>query len=105
VAAYAGPSGGGELYAVITNDMLAKGATKAPNGVAWADLIAAFNAHGGNLPLPVPPPAPAPPAKTLTLLQAQLYALDLLHNSGVWVLTRQHAETLVTASLAKHWQP
>jgi len=39
VAKYAVPSAGGALYALLTPDMLAAGQQKAPNGVAWADLL------------------------------------------------------------------
>ena len=106
VAAYAGPSAGGEIYAVITPDQLLKGQQKAPNGLAWGDLIAAFNALGGNVPVP-PPPAPVyAPTATMTLGECQLCAIDLLHNApGVrdQTFTRQGAEKLVTDSIAKHW--
>jgi len=58
-------NGGGELWVMLTPDQLAKGAIVTPNGVAWDDLIADFNAMGGNVPVPpapdpVPPPPPAP---------------------------------------------
>jgi len=120
VAAYAGPSGGGELWSVVTNDMLAKGQAKAPNGVAWADLIKAFDAMGGTVPVPAPPPAPAPvpvppapPAPvpvppgqvqmTLPLAIAQLFAIDKIHNGPLQALTKAQAEQLVVDSLAMHW--
>jgi|SRR5581483_9411553 len=53
-------AGGGELYVMLTSDQLAKGATSAPNGVAWTDLVNDFNVMGGNAPVPAPVPAPAP---------------------------------------------
>jgi hypothetical protein len=55
--------GVGELYVMLTPDMLAKGQAKAPNGMAWADLLADFQAMGGNPPNPTPqpPPQPQPP--------------------------------------------
>lgn len=56
-------SGGGELYVLLSPDQLAKGQTKAPNGFAWSDLLADFEAIGGNVPpQPTPPEPPAPPA-------------------------------------------
>jgi len=116
VAAYAGPSAGGELYSVLTADQVAKGQTKAPNGVAWADLVAAFDAMGGHVPVPAPPPAPPPPAPapptppapapktmTLTLQAAQLFALDKLHNAPCGAFSKADAEQLVADSLAMHW--
>lgn len=130
IAAYAGPSGGGEMYSVITNDMIAKGQAKAPNGVAWGDLIAAFDQMGGTVPVPpapvpVPPapvPVPVPPAPspipvptpptpvqpgqvtmTLPLTVAQLFAIDKIHSGPLEALTRAQAEQLVVDSLAMHW--
>ena len=52
-------SNGGELYVLLTPDQIAKGQAKAPNGVAWADLISDFIAMGGTIP--APPPVPTPP--------------------------------------------
>lgn len=49
IAALCVPSAGGELYVMVTPDQLAKGASKAPNGIAWADLVADFQAMGGSL--------------------------------------------------------
>jgi hypothetical protein len=43
-------NGGGELYVMLSPDQLAKGQAKAPNGVAWSDLLADFQAMGGNVP-------------------------------------------------------
>jgi hypothetical protein len=60
IAALCTQNGGGELYVMITPDQLAKGQTKAPNGIDWASLCADFNAMGGNVPVPAPAPSPAP---------------------------------------------
>lgn len=68
VAHLCSAAGQGELFVMLTPDQLAKGQSVAPNGVAWADLVADFDAMGGNVPAPapapqpVPPPAPVPPA-------------------------------------------
>jgi hypothetical protein len=51
---------GGQLSVMLSPDQLAKGQAKAPNGFAWAALLADFNAMGGNVPVPAPAPAPAP---------------------------------------------
>lgn len=53
IAKYAVPSAGGELYSMFSPDQLEKGHKKTPSGVAWRDLIADFEAMGGQ----VPPPA------------------------------------------------
>jgi hypothetical protein len=82
VAKYATATAGGELHVMLSPDQLAKGQTKAPNGIAWADLISDFDALGGQVPVPAPPvpvpPAPPPPspnpppaAKALTLAQVE----------------------------------
>lgn len=81
LAAYCVAPAGGELYVLLTLDQLARGQMRAPNGVAWADLIRDFDLIGGHVPIPVPPPPPPPPPppaphpapapKTLTLAQAQ----------------------------------
>jgi hypothetical protein len=41
---YATSSGGGELYALVSHDMISKASAKAPNGLAWADLQADMQA-------------------------------------------------------------
>lgn len=66
VAAYASAAGGGELHVALTPDQLAKGQTKAPNGVDWDQLIVDFNALGGTLPVPAPAPTPPPPSPAPT---------------------------------------
>lgn len=76
VSKYASSPTGGELHVMLSPDQLAKGQTKAPNGLDWAALLADFNAMGGHVPVPVPPapvppPAPPPAAKALTLAQVE----------------------------------
>ena len=129
VAKYCAASAGGQLLVLLTPDQLAKGQAKAPNGVAWTDLISDFDTMGGHVPVPAPvptpptpippaptptPPAPTPPKPTPTptppaptppavgLKQAIAWAmagLSPLHP----VLTKTQAESAVTASLAKNW--
>lgn len=76
VAALAVPSAGGELHVLLSPDMILKGQAKAPNGVAWADLLADFAAIGGVVPPPPAPPAPAPATPTVSLAQAQEWAVQ-----------------------------
>lgn len=84
IAHLCGPSGGGELYVMLTPDQLAKGQTKAPNGMAWTDLITDFDALGGNVPVPPAPTPPQPqppaPATAVTLAQAVSWATAGLTN-------------------------
>jgi hypothetical protein len=116
VKKYCAASANGQLLVLITPDQLAKGQSKAPNGVAWTDLIADFDSMGGTVPVP-PAPAPTPPAPTpptptppapptpvtaVTLAQATAWAdagLDGVHN----VMTRAQAEAAVAHSLTKNW--
>lgn len=64
-------SNGGELYVLLSEDQIAKSATKAPNGIDWDSLVSDFDQLGGKLPIPSPP-APAP--TSVTLAQAQAWA-------------------------------
>jgi len=68
IAKYAVQSADGQLLLLITPSQLAKGMSKAPNGIDWTSLIADFDAMGGNVPVPAPAPAPTPtpPAPTPT---------------------------------------
>lgn len=106
IAKYAVTKANGEVHVMLTPDMLAKGAAKAPNGLAWSDLIADFNAIGGHVPAPTPtPPTPAPtPAPTTgpTLAQAQKW-VDSAFAKGPKVMTRKGAAVVAAAGLAASW--
>lgn len=122
VQEYCNSQVGGQLFVMVTPDQLTAGQTKAPNGVAWTDLIADFDALGGHVPVPTPPaptpvpptpvpptpvpPTPVPPTPVpttvVTLAEAEQWALSLL-NQLPRVLTRQQAVTAVTNGLTKHW--
>lgn len=43
------PSAQGELHCLISTDALVRGHKLAPNGFDWPAMVAAFNAHGGNI--------------------------------------------------------
>lgn len=49
-AKYAVHAAGGELYAVLSPDQLARGQQRAPSGIAWNDLISDFDSMGGSVP-------------------------------------------------------
>lgn len=91
----------GSCYAVLTPDLLAKGAAKCPNGIAWADLINDFDAMGGHVPTPAPAPMPAP-AGPVTLAGAQTWVKAALAG-GSALMTRSQAESIAAAGLAAHW--
>lgn len=59
---YCGAAEGGELYVMLTPDQLAKGQAKAPNGVAWDELLGDWNRMGGNVVVPAGPPVGPPVA-------------------------------------------
>lgn len=117
VKALAVAKSGGLLSVMLTPDQLGKAQAKAPNGVAWGDLIADFDAMGGHVPVPAPPaptpPAPTPtppsptppppaPAQPVTLAQAEAWAVSGL--AALYpVMSRYQAEAAVKAALAKHW--
>jgi hypothetical protein len=72
LAKYGAKSAFGELIIHINQDQLDKASQKAPNGVAWSDLTAAFDSMGGNVLVPTPVEPPVPPTPTgVTLAQAQ----------------------------------
>lgn len=52
LAKYFVPQVFGAAYVLLTPDQLAKGRTRAPNGVAWTSLIADFDAIGGTVTTP-----------------------------------------------------
>ena len=47
---YFAPAANGAAYVLLTPDQLAKGQTRAPNGVDWASLISDFDSIGGHVP-------------------------------------------------------
>ena len=104
IAKYCARTANGAVYVLLTPDQLAKGAAKAPNGVAWHDLIVDFDAMGGHVPVPpapTPPPIP-PPTGPLTLAQAEaLVALAINHSPSI--MTRAMAIKAVNATLAANW--
>jgi hypothetical protein len=70
---YFTPAANGAAYVLLTPDQLAKGQTRAPNGVNWPTLIADFDAIGGHVP---PPSGPTFDLQTNAGIQQ---ALNYLH--------------------------
>lgn len=113
ISKYCVDNTGGMLYVMLTPDQIAKGAQKAPNGVAWSDIITDFDLLGGHVPVPTPtpptptPPSPTPPSPTptaVTLQQAEQWAvagLNSLRPSSL--ITPSIAARYVVNSLASHW--
>jgi hypothetical protein len=63
IAEYASPKGHGELYTVLSQDILNTASQLAPNGINWTQLQADFAALGGTVTPPTPP-TPTPPTPT-----------------------------------------
>jgi hypothetical protein len=105
IAAYATAQSGGEIDILLSGDMIAKAAQKAPNGFDWASLVADFDSIGGTVPAPSPAPAPTPPAPPTgapTLAQAQAAAVAALAAQRA-LMTRAQAENAVKAALVPLW--
>jgi hypothetical protein len=132
VKKYCAAKAGGQLFALLTPDQLAKGQAKAPNGVAWDQLIKDFDSLGGKVPeapapeptpapapapaptpaptpdpapAPVPPPAPPNPAPsaTITLAEAIEWATSGFIPSSPNVMNKAQATTIVKKALTKSW--
>jgi hypothetical protein len=109
IAAYCSSKAGGQLFTVITPDILARAQGKAPNGLDWPALVSAFDAMGGDVPVPAPQPPPQPPAPvpvpiaTVTLAQAQRWAAESIARATVPNLSKATAERLAKEGLAASW--
>jgi hypothetical protein len=101
VAKYCSAAGGGDLYVALAPDQMAKGASLAPNGVAWADLIADFDAMGGAVaPIAASPIVPA--TGPLTLAMAQAAAAAGLNQANM-LMTKAQAIQHAAQGLAAAW--
>lgn len=67
----------GELYTVLSPEILVKATSKSPAGLAWDQLIADFDAIGGHVPMP-PPPAPLIGPTRAQAIEAVTNALNSL---------------------------
>lgn len=104
LAKYAVQNAGGEAYALLTPDIIAKGQANAPNGFAWSALVSAFDSLGGNVPVPAPSPTPAPPTPAGPTLQQ----MESWSNAGLKAhfkagMTLKQAEAAASAGLAVNW--
>jgi hypothetical protein len=105
LAQYAQNNSGGEMYYMMSTDMLLKSQQTSPDGFALPQLIADFDSIGGHLPLPTPVPAPIPaptpaPPGSITQAQAVAAAMAQLQNMRP-LLTRGMAEWAVKNALSQ----
>jgi len=92
---------GGELYVLLMPDQIAAGQAKAPNGVAWADLIADWDALGGTIPIPSPTPPPPPPSPVAGVTLAQCdAAIDAAFAKAPFFLWPRSADKIAKNALA-----
>jgi len=98
---YGARSAGGEGYVLLTQDMLATGQTKAPNGVDWNQLILDFDSIGGHVPLPAPSPTPTPvPTPTGGVTEASAEAaVRAAFAKAPWLLSSSTAATMAANAL------
>ncbi len=101
IAAYAVATTGGEIHILLSADMIAKAALKAPNGIDWASLVQDFDQIGGSVVVP-PMPTPSPPTGPATLAAAQAWAAAGIA-TGFPLMTRAQAIAAANAGLAQNW--
>lgn len=101
VAKYCAASAGGDLFCGLSPDLVAKGQASAPNGFAWADLIADFDAIGGSVATPANAPI-VPVTGPMTLALAQQAAAAGIAGGGV-LMTRAQAQQRAAIGLAGAW--
>lgn len=107
VSQYCSAANGGELYVLLTPDQIGKAQAKAPNGLAWSQLISDFDSIGGQVPVPPPPVPPTPPPVPVTVtgptfataLNACVAALQASHP----LMSRAQAELAVSRALKPLW--
>lgn len=102
LAKYGAKSAYGEVIIHINPDQMIKASQKAPNGVAWTELISDFDSMGGHVtaptPAPVTPPAPVP---SLGVTQAQAEAaVDAALSKSTPVMTRAMAKKAANSGLS-----
>lgn len=95
VAEYCAASANGELYVMLTQDLINKASAKAPTGFDWAQLVADFDAMGGSVvaptpsPTPTPTPTPTPSPSPIPPLPAGAVALPV-GAEGIVVMSLHH---------------
>ena len=106
IAEYAASQVGGEVYVLISQEQLLTAQQKAPNGVAWSDLVNDWNSIGGHLapvPTPAPTPTPAPDGTVVTPAMATAWAAAGIDGFRYPLLTRAQAITAASAAISASW--
>jgi hypothetical protein len=107
LAKYLSKSAWGEAYLHLSPDQITAGNARAPNGVAWEDLVADFDRLGGRVPSPSPlppaPPAPSPPPPGPTLAQAVSWVKNAFTRMSSAQIPTAKAKKVATDALIAHW--
>jgi hypothetical protein len=102
ISEYCAGSNNGELYVLITKDILNAASSLSPDGLDWDQLIADFDALGGTLPVSPNPPTPSPtptptppPAPTHSSIPLPVGACGIVvkHHGETWIDSLPHFAT------------
>jgi hypothetical protein len=99
IAQFCSSAAGGNLFAILTPDLIDKAKNLAPSGFDYDQLLADLQGMGGNAPAPAPAPTPTGPA---TLANAQAWAAAGIQ-AGDPLQTQEQAIANAQAGLAKSW--
>ncbi|MDE2022203.1 MAG: hypothetical protein KGI71_04835 [Patescibacteria group bacterium] len=102
IAQYAVASNGGEIDILLSADMIASAAQKAPSGFDWRSLVSDFDELGGSVAVPPAPPPPVPVGPP-TLSLAQQWAAAGIQSAPAALFDAQQAIAAANAGLAKYW--
>ena len=91
---------GGNLFAILSPEVVNKAKKLAPNGFDYDQLLADLQGLGGNAPAPAPAPAPTGP---VTLAQAQSWVAAGIQQQDHELLTQADAIAAANAGLAAGW--
>lgn len=95
------PGSYGNLFAVLTDEIISKARGLAPSGFDWEQLVADFDDEGGSVPLPPPAPRPAPTSPP-SCAEAQAAVSSALA-AGHPLMTREQAMATAASALAPLW--
>ena len=101
IAQFCASAAGGNLFAILTPELINKAKGLAPNGFDYDQLLADFQQMGGNAPPPAPAPVPVPTGPA-TLANAQAWAAAGIQ-AGDPLQSQADAIANAAAGLAAGW--
>ena len=104
IAQFCASAAGGNLFAILTPEIVNQASQKSPSGFDYTALLADLDGFGGNAPAsPTPAPAPAPvPTGAATLANVQAWAAAGIQ-AGDPMQDQAQAIANLNAGLAKYW--